>query len=211
MSSKFTVFVTVSLSWTLSTLLVMEAFRKMLVTYAETICSMANDSFTAQNCFLTKKKTFNALLTIYESKGLPESSLEAQDYFLVPHSYNNWITWAISWCVFWFCLISLCSWSTKPAQLSHLLNSRVKLATSSLAFSRAWNCLLVFTWSSHRLPVIFFYCSDWLLSVLWVWLSTLNRFALCSRFELSTCRLTWHFVRFYNSWTWTRHSAIWWA
>ena len=112
---------------------------------------------------------------------------------------------------FGFCLISLYSWSTKPAQLSHLLNSRVKLATSSLAFSRAWNCLLVFTWSSHRLPVIFFYCSDWLLSVLWVWLSTLNRFALCSRFELSTCRLTWHFVRFYNSWTWTRHSAIWWA
>lgn len=88
MSSKFTVFVTVSLLWTLSTLL-MEAFCKMLVTYAETICSMANDSFTAQNCFLTKKKTFNALLKIYESKGLPESSLEAQDYFLVPHSYNN--------------------------------------------------------------------------------------------------------------------------
>lgn len=111
MSSKFTVFVTVSLPWTLSTLL-MEAFCKMLVTYAETICSMTNDSFTAQNCFLS------ALLTIYESRGLPESSLETQDYFLVPHSYNDWITWAISWCVFWFCLISLCSWSTKPAQLS---------------------------------------------------------------------------------------------
>ena len=111
MSSKFTVFVTVSLPWTLSTLL-MEAFCKMLVKYAETICSMTNDSFTAQNCFLS------ALLTIYESRGLPESSLEAQDYFLVPHSYNNWITWAISWWVFWFCLISLCSWSTKPAQLS---------------------------------------------------------------------------------------------
>ena len=88
MSSKFTVFVTVSLPWTLSTLL-MEAFCKMLVTYAETICSMTNDSFTAQNCFLTKKKTFNALLTIYESRGLPESSLKAQDYFLVPHLYNN--------------------------------------------------------------------------------------------------------------------------
>ena len=86
-----------------------------------------------------------------------------------------------------------------PLSFPNLLNSRVKLATSSPTFPRAWSCLLVFTWSSHRLPVIFFYCSDWLLSVLWFWLSTLNRFALCSRFELSTCRLTWNFVRFYNS------------
>ena len=42
-----------------------------------------------------------------------------------------------------------------PLSFPNLLNSRVKLATSSLAFSRAWNCLLVFTWSFHRLPVIF--------------------------------------------------------
>lgn len=52
-----------------------------------------------------------------------------------------------------------------PLSFPNLLNSRVKPATSSLAFSRAWSCLLVFTWSSYRLLVIFFYCSDWLLSV----------------------------------------------
>lgn len=86
-----------------------------------------------------------------------------------------------------------------PLSFPNLLNSRVKPATSSLAFSRAWSCLLVFTWSSYRLLVIFFYFSDWLLSVFWFWFSTLHRFALCSRFELFTCRLTWHFVRFYNS------------
>lgn len=141
----------------------------------------------------------SALLTIYESRGLPESSLEAQDYFLVPHSYNNWITWAISWCVFWFCLISLYSWSTKPAQLSKPI--KFKGETRNLV-TRVFPRLELFAcfYLEFLSPPCDFFLLFWLavISIL-ILVSTLHRFALCSRFELFTCRLTWHFVRFYNS------------
>ena len=101
----------------------------------------------------------------------------------------NWVSKVIRDCIGFALLHSVIGLEN----LRHPLNqtdAKVKpIATWSLAFSRTWDQLPVFTLSSHWLPLKLSFCSDWPLWLLWFWFYDTQSKSVLNTSYLSLLRL----------------------